>query len=61
MEPKLWVRGVALLLAMCEDFNLWLCYYFSSWSFFFFLVGKNKIIFVQIFQRAELFILDKIG
>ena len=33
-ELELWVKGVALLLAVCGSFNLWLCYLATEISFF---------------------------
>ena len=39
------LREAALLLAECGDFNLWFCFLVVE-NFFFFCVGKNKIIFV---------------
>ena len=54
IESELWVRGAVLLLAVCNGFNLWFCYLaIEIFLFFYFFLGKNKIIFVSNFLKGR--------
>ena len=57
MESELWVRGAVLLLAVCDDFNLWFCY--LAIEIFFFFLGKNKFIFVSNFLKGRVIYFGK--